>query len=653
MYIHQALHGYNQGHNRLACSVSLSQKDDDLIKMLSDWSEYIDNKDNSYLTAYPLSDSGHYVVAKSWYADDMDRPGCVWTHSLIIQESILNDRFDFRQLFELFRRPTKGDYESYSVAILYEPKEIIRQYHYDKDTLLWLYLNLVSTESRLVYNTENSSEYYQHLLLMLIQYLPLQILKRTYLCSGSSYGRKYPDVEFNLQFASSTGDSLSKTVSLIKTNLKNTCGGIISICESMTQKATDTDRTIRLFSDEIKDDTLKLCAVGLLMKYLDEAIKNGHSQIKFIDILSIIATAFPERDSGIIIKKTFCRKQITSLFSKEIDTLTDLAIFPNSDSFDYTQFQYSERIQQLKSEKGLYSYINLLRNLIESDFINEEGKEILASSSKLLTYDDYHYLANNEWPIFMSLITLDSSILKYSFWIDLPESQFSKAYDQFRKYPVDEFDAWDQLYSIVLYRHLPISKQMMELFASKVKNLVHDTMEYLNISIVYNLEEYVYKYCIGKSYDVISWLEEKKDVSAPIVKFITEIIDPKSEQVKSTRSATWLSIYNCDKYSTSEYYVFLFLLGHNWKDENCLDYLRKGFWKLHQLLAQNTLPDYLWIKIEPYTEKLSFLQEWDKCKKLRKGIIRYLKSIDYSQQEMIKFTPDKELNEALYKLWNQ
>ena len=125
MYIHQALHGYNQGHNRLACSISLSQKDDDLIKILSDWSEYIDNKDNSYITAYPLPDSGHYVVAKSWYADDMNRPGCVWTHSLIIQESILNDCFDFRQLFELFRRPTKEDYEFYSEAILYEPKEII------------------------------------------------------------------------------------------------------------------------------------------------------------------------------------------------------------------------------------------------------------------------------------------------------------------------------------------------------------------------------------------------------------------------------------------------------------------------------------------------------------------------------------------------
>ena len=84
MIIHQTLHGYNQGHNRLASSYPLSAQDDDKMKMLSDWSEYSNNKDSSYITAYPLSDGKHYVVAKSWYADDMERPGCVWTHSLIL-----------------------------------------------------------------------------------------------------------------------------------------------------------------------------------------------------------------------------------------------------------------------------------------------------------------------------------------------------------------------------------------------------------------------------------------------------------------------------------------------------------------------------------------------------------------------------------------
>lgn len=114
MIIHQALHGYSQGHNRLASSFPLSAQDDDKMKMLSDWSEYSGSKDNSYITTYPLSDSRHYVIAKSWYADDMERPGCVWTHSLIIDLDNLDEKFDFRLLAGLFKRPVKGDYSFYS-----------------------------------------------------------------------------------------------------------------------------------------------------------------------------------------------------------------------------------------------------------------------------------------------------------------------------------------------------------------------------------------------------------------------------------------------------------------------------------------------------------------------------------------------------------
>ena len=121
MIIHQALHGYNQGHNRLASSYPLSAQDDDMIKMLSDWSEFSGSKDNSYITTYPLSDGQHYVVAKSWYADDMERPGCVWTHSLIIDLTNFDEKFDFRLLLDLFKRPSKGEYSSYSEIIQYTP----------------------------------------------------------------------------------------------------------------------------------------------------------------------------------------------------------------------------------------------------------------------------------------------------------------------------------------------------------------------------------------------------------------------------------------------------------------------------------------------------------------------------------------------------
>lgn len=79
------LHGYNHGHNYIQGSIVLdSSHDMNKIAMLSDWSEYVNGKDYSYLTFYSLDESNYYVVAKTWYASEMSRPGCVWTHSLLI-----------------------------------------------------------------------------------------------------------------------------------------------------------------------------------------------------------------------------------------------------------------------------------------------------------------------------------------------------------------------------------------------------------------------------------------------------------------------------------------------------------------------------------------------------------------------------------------
>ena len=101
--IHQMLHGYKLGHNYIQGSIVLpSSHDMDRIATLSDWSEYvgIDGK-RDYITAYMLEDSPYFVVAKTWYAEDMKRPGCVWTHSLLIPKDKLPEIKDFRNFLHI------------------------------------------------------------------------------------------------------------------------------------------------------------------------------------------------------------------------------------------------------------------------------------------------------------------------------------------------------------------------------------------------------------------------------------------------------------------------------------------------------------------------------------------------------------------------
>ena len=113
MKIEQVLHGYSDGHQLLASSTTaLSLSDSRKMALLSDWNEYVSAQedDSSYLMCYPLLDSPYYVVAKTWYADEKERPGCVWTHSLLLDIQGQTSFFDYELLYSIFRRPKEGDY---------------------------------------------------------------------------------------------------------------------------------------------------------------------------------------------------------------------------------------------------------------------------------------------------------------------------------------------------------------------------------------------------------------------------------------------------------------------------------------------------------------------------------------------------------------
>lgn len=83
--INQCLHGYDSGHSLIASSLSLPKQTLSLLLIMSDAATigYVKNSP-SYLTGYPLPEIGAYALARTWPADDMSRPGCVWTHTIII-----------------------------------------------------------------------------------------------------------------------------------------------------------------------------------------------------------------------------------------------------------------------------------------------------------------------------------------------------------------------------------------------------------------------------------------------------------------------------------------------------------------------------------------------------------------------------------------
>ncbi|MGA7202608.1 MAG: hypothetical protein WBX26_12320 [Candidatus Cybelea sp.] len=118
MTLHQTLHGYADGHQLVASSTILPSRDSKLMLTLSDVSGPGARPPNDgYITAYPLLESKMYALARTWNAPEMSRPGCVWTHTLLIDFADLALIADPGWFLSLFRKPGDLDIARYRAAI--------------------------------------------------------------------------------------------------------------------------------------------------------------------------------------------------------------------------------------------------------------------------------------------------------------------------------------------------------------------------------------------------------------------------------------------------------------------------------------------------------------------------------------------------------
>lgn len=122
--VDQTLHGYSEGHRLLAASRRLSGESQRAMRTLSDLSgTRLVPGFADYVTGYTLFEEKLFCLARTWYAEECDRPGCVWTHSLLLPSRDLHGLDSVERLLPLFRRPSpveegNANPEPYSQSLL-------------------------------------------------------------------------------------------------------------------------------------------------------------------------------------------------------------------------------------------------------------------------------------------------------------------------------------------------------------------------------------------------------------------------------------------------------------------------------------------------------------------------------------------------------
>ncbi len=116
--IQQLLFGYDRGHTLLAASSVKAKNISSALLAESDWDPRTVSGVDSYLSGHSVGDNKIFALMKTWRAPEMPRPGCVWTHVLLIDNADLSRMNNLTGLEKLLRRPKAiENYGAYTEAL--------------------------------------------------------------------------------------------------------------------------------------------------------------------------------------------------------------------------------------------------------------------------------------------------------------------------------------------------------------------------------------------------------------------------------------------------------------------------------------------------------------------------------------------------------
>lgn len=207
--IHQSLHGYADGHRQLAKSRELAPQDAKRMLVLSDLSGVGARPDKEgYLTGYPLADSKLYAIARTWAAPELPRPGCVWTHTLLIDFGDLAPAGSI-DLLSLFRRPTLDSLDSYRRALEVEPRDLAMALPQDAQSYARLLIGALYTRPKLKIVLDRPPSGYVDSVVLSIWCQQWPRLKRNFrFCTFAAADRSTETSGFDLQLVPSFGPTI-------------------------------------------------------------------------------------------------------------------------------------------------------------------------------------------------------------------------------------------------------------------------------------------------------------------------------------------------------------------------------------------------------------------------------------------------------------
>ena len=625
----------------------------------SDWDEYSDpiGEDSSYLTIYPLRKSGYLVVAKSWYADEMDRPGCVWTQSLLVKVNEIAQDFNFEELLQVFRRPEKDQYGIYRLPIVIESADFSApklSTTFNSEMLGYLAEMLAKNSNWATFEVVDHSVEYQKLVLRLIQYMPIHMLNRVTLCSGSLLQRKFEGRPFTLQFNPQSDRSLPKKVTDSEINSDIRYWG-----ESIKEDSRSIFKLIRLFSDDIGEDYERLTASIKLIYLLVMAYQEG-KEVKMEQILDIILMAFPTKNDGTTVKSNFLRQSVTKIFCSESYFIYLMCTILTDEALDYELLGLDDRVEKLRLDHKS-EYDELIIGLLQKYELSRKGQEVLKNGINGLSDDALRNLSIENWGAYVDVIkNHEELMIEHPVWIEFDKKRFVEIYQVYSQEKRFSFDKQEEVVRKLLEYDIDFAHDANLEIYSQQENVISVIWDYYNNSGNSIIARGVNRITEMRKDDFLVWISGQHRFSSIVNNYLIHCIPSESSWVQSKGSQIWIEWANALNRSRvittgidTAYYTFLFVLSFNWQDSNAINYLKISFNRLHFVFSTGYEDKQVWQPIKSFLYGFWWWEYWDKCKMLRVGVVRYLISIGKTKDILDNFCETGSLRKEMMEIWKK
>jgi hypothetical protein len=631
--VHQFLHGYSDGHRLIEGSVQLPPELARLMLKMSDLSgSSVVSGFERYVTGYPLEPINAYALAMTWYAPEMPRPGCVWTHTIALRAETLASISSLLSLTKLFKRPKRGFLKSdYAETISFERSPVqVNAFEIDAavvtDQLRWIFpAYYCSPNLKPVVLVAGDSEVFSDAIFALWSQQWPRLRKEFSFCTGSLSPRSLNGRTFDIQ--------CSPPISARDVAREGESEPLLVGQKPLMSEPTPPELMCAIADAIIPNG-------GAFRKFLWASANNSADRrgvLQFAKIYETVTTSesvesvihsvaafFPEPSEGIALKQTLFGSDGPDFLAhnfQDRDILFALATTPDVHIFDSEALSIESRITRLWANRRTEA-LSLLKQLFGGR-VNDLGERILSALIEHMDTDAALEIMG-ERPKFLPGLFRARPDLACS--PELWKLGGDRKRELFEAVVAQKALSSSSIHGIVA-----------ALLGSDSENFLRRAVDLWEKDAVFSILDWVGAHggrmsracrdALSNQPDfVMDWVQQTPSRSSSSLLGAAYLVAPHASRIAKRNSEVWLRTFH-DVQETGtdaekDYLAsFLLALAFCNAPPAPLDLIAESYQRVHKAAWEERLSDEAWSIVESFVPELAWWKNWDWCERLNRGLV--------------------------------